>query len=86
MSTQEQARELMAQQRHNDEHLQESMRSRAEAEVNNPSKVEAIAQEQARELMTQQRQEEEHLQESMLNRTEAEIGISNNANSSQKHF
>ncbi|MBD1942291.1 hypothetical protein H6F50_07970 [Coleofasciculus sp. FACHB-712] len=31
--TQEQARELMSQHRHHDEHLQESMRSRAESEL-----------------------------------------------------
>jgi multidrug efflux pump subunit AcrA (membrane-fusion protein) len=77
MSNEKRARERVVQQRQHDEHLQELMLNRAEAEVNNPSNAEAVTQEQARELLTQQRQHDEHLQESMLNRAEAEIGISN---------
>ncbi|MFE1744750.1 hypothetical protein [Coleofasciculus sp. H7-2] len=85
MSTQDQARELMAQHRHHDDHLHESMRSRAEAEVNQTHAADAHTQEQARELMSQHRHHDEHLQESMLNRAEAELGASNNAaNSSQE--
>ncbi len=83
MSTEKQAREFMVQQRQNDEHLQESMLSRAEAEVSKSSHTEAVTQEQARELMTQKRQDKAHLQESMLNRAEAEIGISSNTASPQ---
>lgn len=70
MNTEEKARELMAQHRLHDEHLQESMRNRAETEVNNPP---MDTQEEARELLVQQRQHEEHLQESMLQRAESEI-------------
>ncbi len=73
MSTEKQAREFMVQQRQNDEHLQESMLSRAEAEVSKSSHTEAVTQEQARELMTQQRHREEHLHESLLSRAEAEL-------------
>lgn len=72
MSAQEQARELMAKQRHHDEHLQESISGRAQAEVNKPKAYKAVTQEQAPELMTQQRHHDEHLQESMLNRAEVE--------------
>jgi hypothetical protein len=75
MSTQEQARELMVQQRQNDENQQESVLRRSEAEVDNPSDGEAVTDEQARELMAQQRHHEEQLQQSMLIRTEAEVGI-----------
>lgn len=77
MSTEKQARERMVQQRQHDEHLQESMLSRAEAEISNSSEAE-VTPEHARELMTQQRQDKAHLQEAMLNRAEAEVGISCN--------
>lgn len=75
MSTQEQARELMVQQRQNNKNQQGSMLSRSEVEVDNPSDGKAVTDEQARELMAQQRHHDEHLQESMLSRTEAEAGI-----------
>lgn len=71
MSTEEQARGLMAQHRQHKEHLHDSMLSRAEAaEPENPH-----TQEQARELMAQYRQHKEHLHDSMLSRAEAEIGV-----------
>lgn len=73
MSTQEQARELVAQQRHHDQQMHESMLSRSEAEVNNSSVVDAFMEEQSRELMTQQRHHDEHLQQSMLSRAETEV-------------
>lgn len=75
MSTQEQARELITQQRHHDEQMQESMLSRSEAKANNLREADAFTQEQARGLMTRQRHHNEHLQQSMLNRAEAEIGV-----------
>lgn len=73
MSTKEEAREAMAQQRQEEEDLQESMLSRSEAEIAN--KDESEIQAKARELMAEQRQQEEHLQESMLSRSAAEVGI-----------
>ena len=71
MSTEKQAREQMAQQRLENEHLQESMLNRAEAEVQHGDNV--ATEDLARQQMAQQRQEAEHIQEAMLTRTEAEI-------------
>ncbi|HAZ47300.1 MAG TPA: hypothetical protein DDW76_32815 [Cyanobacteria bacterium UBA11369] len=73
MSTQEEARSAINQQRQQEKHLQQSMLSRAEAEVKTPTSdgIEA----EARELMTQQRQQEESLQQSMLSRAETEVGV-----------
>ncbi|HEY9652699.1 MAG TPA: hypothetical protein V6C95_18735 [Coleofasciculaceae cyanobacterium] len=73
MSTEEQAREVLTQQRHHDEHLKETMLNRAEAEVANVNEADSNTQQQARELLAQQRQHDEHLKETMLNRTETEI-------------
>ena len=70
MNTQEQARELMAQQHQQATHQQDSMRSRKEAEAENSTQADAPTQEQARELMVQQRQHDEHLQQSMSSRAE----------------
>ncbi len=78
MSTEEQARELLTQHRHHDEHLKQSMLDRAEAEVDNPNNADNLTQEQARELVAQQRHHDEHLKETMLNRAKADISISNN--------
>ncbi len=72
MSTQEQARELAAQERQHEEHLKEAMLNRAEAAVHNPDQDD-LTQEQARELVAKERQHEEHLKQSMLNRAKAEI-------------
>lgn len=72
MSTEKQAREQMAQQRLENEHLQESMLNRAEAEVQQGDNA-ATTEDLARQQMAQQRQEAEHIQEAMLTRTEAEI-------------
>ena len=71
MSTEKQAREQMAQQRLENEHLQESMLNRAEAEVQQGDH--ATTDDLARQQMTQQRLEAEQTQESMLTRSEAEI-------------
>lgn len=76
MSTQEQARELAAQERQHEEQLKEAMLNRAEAEVHKPSEADNLTQEHARELAAKERQHEEHLQESMLNRAKAEINSS----------
>ncbi|MEL7036541.1 MAG: hypothetical protein AAFO04_13095 [Cyanobacteria bacterium J06592_8] len=71
MSLQEQARESMAKERQHDEHLHESMQSRAQAEIDN--RVEGTTNEQARELTAQERQHEQHLQESMLERSTEQV-------------
>jgi hypothetical protein len=81
-NTQEEAREAMVQHRQQEEHLQQSMLSRSEAEINTP--VEPEIQQEARELMTEHRQQEEHLQESMLNRSVAQVGIPVEANNSSQ--
>jgi hypothetical protein len=85
MSTQEQGRELITQQRLHDEQMHESMLSRSEAEADNLSEADAFMQEQARELMTRQRHHDEHLQQSILSRVEAEVGVHHvTADSSQE--
>ena len=71
MSTQEKARKLMVKERQQEEHLQESMLSRA-AEVGETHPVEE-EEAKARELMVEERKQEEYLQETMLSRAEAEI-------------
>lgn len=75
MNTQEQARELAAQERQHQEHIKESMLNRAEAEVHNPDQNNQT-QQHARELATQERRHDEHLKESMLNRAKGEIDSS----------
>ncbi|KAF3885976.1 MULTISPECIES: hypothetical protein [Nostocales] len=70
MNTEDRARELMAQQRHHEENLQDAMRNRTEAEVHD-FPAETATQEEARELLAQQRHYEEHLQETMRNRAES---------------
>jgi hypothetical protein len=77
MNTEEQAREVLTQHRHHDEHLKESMLNRAEAEVDNPLGADNLTQEHARELVAQQRHHDEHLKEAMLSRAKAGITISN---------
>ena len=77
MNTEEQAREVLTQHRHHDEHLKESMLNRAEAEVDKPLGADNLTQEHARELVAQQRHHDEHLKEAMLSRAKAGITISN---------
>ena len=67
MSTQEETRKLMAQERQHEEHLKANMLSRAVEEVETHT-VEDMT-EQARELITEERQYEQHLEENMLSRT-----------------
>ena len=74
MSTREEAREAMTQQRQQEENLQQSMRLRLEEEL--VGKEESEIQQTARELMTEQRQQVEHLQQSMLSRSASEVGLS----------
>lgn len=70
MSTQEQARKLMVEERRQDEHIQDNMLSRAAETLENLTEV---VTEKARELVVEARQHEEQIQEKMLNRAEEEI-------------
>lgn len=74
MGTKEEAREKMAQSRHEDEHLKETMHSRSEEKLNRPQHSEI--DEEARELMAEHRQHDKQLKQSMLSRSEEEIGMS----------
>ncbi|WP_434221799.1 hypothetical protein ACOKW7_21900 [Limnospira platensis CENA597] len=65
MSLEEQARELLAQNRHHKQHLHETMRSRAEEEGDRP----IIADSQGRELLAETRHHDEHIHETMLSRS-----------------
>lgn len=77
MSTREEAREAMTQQRQQEENLQQSMLQRSEAEL--ADSAESEIQQTARELMTEQRQQAEHLQQTMLSRSATEVGLPNQA-------
>jgi len=71
MSTEEQARKLMAQDRQHQEHIDHNMLSRSVEEV---EELEiANTDERARELLAQDRKHEVNLQENMLNRSHEEI-------------
>lgn len=65
------AREAMTQQRHHEEHLQQTMRTRTAAELEIPQATNMDAA--AREGMTEQRMHEEHLEDTMHTRAAAEI-------------
>lgn len=69
---QQEAREVMVQQRQEEEHLQQSMLNRTTAEAN---ASESDIQAEARELMAENRHDQEHLEQAMLNRAAAEVGI-----------
>jgi HSP20 family protein len=75
LTTQERARESIVQHRQHEEHLQETMRNRATADLKAPSNTDTQAE--ARELMVKQRQHEEHLQETMHQRAANDISTSN---------
>ncbi|MGF1538957.1 MAG: hypothetical protein ACFCU5_00670 [Pleurocapsa sp.] len=74
MSTQEEARELMAKSRQDEENIEQNMLSRAEAEVESSSTSQI--DEESRELMAKQREHDRHLKNSLLSRSEAEISNS----------
>ncbi|HHP7229237.1 MAG TPA: hypothetical protein ACFCUY_00070 [Xenococcaceae cyanobacterium] len=65
MNTEKQAREAATAKRQQEQHLQDNMLTRAEAE--------AKTSEQARIEATSQRQQDEHLPETMLSRSQEEI-------------
>lgn len=70
--TQEKARQAMAAERQHDEHLQQTMQARANAELETPTSNDV--QQEARETMTQQRMHNEHLNETMHSRAASEVG------------
>ncbi|MEL6222174.1 MAG: hypothetical protein AAFR31_05990 [Cyanobacteria bacterium J06627_8] len=71
MNIPETARETMAQKRHHQHHLEESMLERSEEEVAVNDSLDI--QEEARESLVTQRKQTEHLEASMQSRAEAEI-------------
>lgn len=71
MSTQEEARKAMTENRQHQEHIQENMLSRSQAEIEKSSISEI--EEEARETMVEKRQHDKHTRENMLSRSEAEI-------------
>lgn len=74
LATAEKARESVAQQRQHDQHLQETMRTRAAVEPQAPAP--AATEEEARERLVEQRQHDEHLQETMHQRVASSIDAS----------
>ncbi|MEB3310329.1 MAG: hypothetical protein VKJ02_08850 [Snowella sp.] len=66
MSTQDKAREVMAQERKQENHLHETMVSRA---TDSQTTATPELDEKARELLTSDRQHVEHLEETMLSRS-----------------
>lgn len=73
MSTQEEARKIMAESRQQDEHHKEAMLSRSEERLDRPES--SNIDEEARELMVEQRQHDKQLRQSILSRSEEEISI-----------
>ena len=69
MNMQDKARELIVQDRQHQEHVQETMLSRAADE-----KPVEQTDEQARELLVEERHHEEHLHEAMLSRASEQLG------------
>ncbi|MDJ0735691.1 MAG: Hsp20/alpha crystallin family protein [Nostocaceae cyanobacterium] len=75
LSVQEKARQEMIKQRQHQEHLQQTMHTRALEELEK-TQVSNI-KEEARESVTEERQHEEHLEETMHSRSAAEVGVPN---------
>lgn len=71
MSTQEKARQNLAETRQKQQHLQQSMLGRSEAETAEIN--DADIQEETRELLAKQRQKADHRKLSMKNRSEEEM-------------
>ena len=72
MTTEDETRKLMAQERQHREHLKENMLGRTVEEVETHMKKE-VTDEQARELMARERRHDHHLQENMSSRATEEI-------------
>ncbi|MDJ0636586.1 MAG: hypothetical protein QNJ34_25635 [Xenococcaceae cyanobacterium MO_188.B29] len=71
MSTQEEARKVMAKSRQHSENRQQNMLSRAESDIeqSSQSKIEV----ESRKLIVKQRKHDRHLRNSLLSRSEAEV-------------
>lgn len=67
----DQQRELLTQQRQQQDLRQEAMRSRTEAELQTP--VDSILDEQARESLADQRHDQDQLSDAMLERSQEEL-------------
>ncbi len=71
MSTPEETRQLMTKERQHQEHLKETMLSRAVEEIETQTTEETT--EEARKLIARQRQHDKQLEEKMLSRATEEI-------------
>ncbi|MDJ0713095.1 MAG: hypothetical protein QNJ54_02595 [Prochloraceae cyanobacterium] len=71
MSTEEEARKLMVEQRQHDDRLEENMSNRAHQEVETHTQKDT--EEEARELMARQRQHDQQTKENLLSRANEEI-------------
>ena len=71
MTTQEEARKRMTHSRQEQDHLDENMRSRSEAELDHPASPHI--EEEAREGVVKQHHHQHNVQESMLERSKEEI-------------
>lgn len=66
MSIPEEARELAAHHRQQEDHVQQTMLKRSEAELERPANPQL--QEEARDLTTEERQHQDHLQQTLRQR------------------
>lgn len=71
MTTQEEARKAMVEARQKEEHIQQTILSRAEENLEETTNSDIA--EEARESIAQKRQEEKNLRESVLSRSEEAI-------------
>jgi hypothetical protein len=71
MSTQDEARKRMTHFRQEEEHLEDNMRSRSEAELDHPASPHI--DEEAREGAVRQHRHEQNVQESLLERSKEEV-------------
>lgn len=67
----EQARERLAHQRQHDEHTQDTLLTRAEAEIHEGPT--SVVEEKARQSMAKQLHEADHTQDTLLERSEEEL-------------
>ncbi|MFQ3614155.1 MAG: hypothetical protein SNJ68_10635 [Cyanobacteriota bacterium] len=72
MDVDEKAREQAVKERQHSEHLEETMRTRKQVELEQGVQHSEVL-EQARESLAKHRQQESHLQETMLERTEERL-------------
>jgi alpha-glucuronidase len=73
MSTQEEAREAMVEERQHTEQVRQTLLNRSWEEIE--TSVETSIQAEARDRMVAQRQHEKHTQDSLLSRSASEVGV-----------